>query len=110
MHMVPRLVEYEADRRPKTLEYIHILQEAGFDRIEVKVHAEIRKVYRSKGELTDELMARKGKSILFELSGHELSKYIDRIISMASNSDIVECDQWTMWKAIQQDARVEPKC
>jgi 2-polyprenyl-3-methyl-5-hydroxy-6-metoxy-1,4-benzoquinol methylase len=104
MRMFPRLVDYEASRRPKAAEYLHILQEAGFDRVEVEVHAETRKVYRTREELAEELMARKGKSILFELSDRELGKYIDRITSIAPSSEIVECDQWTLWKAIQQGA------
>lgn len=106
MRMFPRLVDYEASRRPKAVEYTHILQEAGFDRVEVKFHAETRKVYGSKEELAEELMARKGKSILFELSDLEVSKYIDRILSISSNKDIVECDRWTTWKATPKGASV----
>jgi len=105
MNMFPRLIDFEAKRRPCVADYSQTLLNAGFTCVEVTIFSEIRKRYASKEQFDEELAQRKGKSILFRLSDDELRKYRARIMDLCPNDSIVECDQWTIWtgkKSIQQ--------
>ena len=105
MNMFPRLIDFEAKRRPCVADYSQTLLNAGFTCVEVTIFSEIRKRYASKEQFDEELAQRKGKSILFRLSDDELRKYRARIMDLCPNDSIVECDQWTIWtgkNSIQQ--------
>jgi len=95
----PRLLEFERARRPTAQAYANALKESGFVDVRVLTYSETRKYYSSFRELEMEIMARKGKSILFELSDSELRRYCDRLRSKATNTSLREVDQWTIWLA-----------
>ena len=97
--MFPRLLEFEAKRRPKPEDYCAILKDCGFSNVDVLTFAETREAYDSVDALAQELRQRKGKSILFQLTDDELDAYVDRVISQCPEGEIVERDQWTVWKA-----------
>ena len=99
LEMFPRLLEFEAKRRPKIEDYRAILKDCGFSNVDVLTFVETRKVYDSAVLLAQELRQRKGKSILFQLTDDELDAYVDRVISQCPEGEIVERDQWTIWKA-----------
>ena len=95
----PQLLEFERARRPTVHGYANALKESGFIEIRVLTYSETRKYYSSFRELEMEIMARRGKSILFELSDSELIRYCDRLKSKAMNSSLREVDPWTIWLA-----------
>ena len=95
----PQLLEFERARRPTAHGYADALKESGFADIRILTHVETRKCYSSFRELETEIAARKGKSILFELSDSELRRYCERLESKALNNSLREVDQWTTWLA-----------
>ena len=59
-------------------------------------------MYKNKEHLLKDISDRTGRSILHELDDKELKlliNYIDNLISI--DTDIVEKDRWTIWKAIK---------
>jgi SAM-dependent methyltransferase len=93
----PRLLETERARRPTTAAYAKIMKESGFGTIDVLQYAETRKRYSSFEELETEILARKGKSILFELSDAELRTYCKALAQKRATPPIIEADSWTVW-------------
>ena len=47
------------------------------------------------------MLARKGKSILYELSDTELAAYCRRLSVLAETYELVKRDPWTVWIAIK---------
>ncbi len=99
LEMYPSLLAFEAKRRPKTEDYCAILKDCGFSNVDVLTFAETRKVYDSADALAQELRQRKGKSILYQLTDDELDAYVERVISQCPEGEVVERDQWTIWRA-----------
>lgn len=98
----PELVEKEISRRHTTEKVIKELEEVGFKVQEHKLW-ETRKIYSSLQELTDDLMARTGRSILHELSDSKLTNLVEHIRNELKDSkherEIIEKDRWTIWVA-----------
>ncbi|MGK0169183.1 MAG: ubiquinone/menaquinone biosynthesis C-methylase UbiE, partial [Gammaproteobacteria bacterium] len=95
----PQLVQFEATRRPVTERYSAHLTVAGFHDIEIVSVPEVRRVYGTFESLESEILSRKGKSILFELSDTELRRYCDVLAQRAPAHDLREVDPWTVWIA-----------
>ncbi len=95
----PRLLEAERARRPTTAGYAKVMGASGFDKIDVLRYAEIRKRYSCFQELEAEILARKGKSILFELTDAELRTYCTALARKSATPPIIEADAWTVWIA-----------
>jgi SAM-dependent methyltransferase len=93
----PRLLEFEAARRPARLSYTDLLRRNGFSGVRTLRFEEIRKAYPTFEELRAEILSRKGKSILFELSDGELEAYCERLQEKVADQALVECDSWTVW-------------
>ncbi len=93
----PRLLDIERARRPTTDSYAAVMRTSGFRKVEVLRYAETRNVYPSFNDLEAEIMARKGKSILFELSNEELHTYCTALAVKKTSPPIVEVDPWTVW-------------
>jgi len=93
----PRLLETERARRPTAAAYAKIMRESGFGKIDVRQYAETRKRYSSFEELEAEILARKGKSILFELSDAELRTYCGALARKRPRPPLIEADSWTVW-------------
>jgi hypothetical protein len=100
----PQLVQFEADRRPVTEHYSAHLAVAGFHDIATVSLPEVRRVYETFEALESEILSRKGKSILFELSDAELRRYCDALAERAPAHDLREMDSWTLWLARAGDA------
>jgi len=101
--LFPKLVEKETNRRHTSQFVIEKLREAGFKQIEKVKLWETRAVYDNKKQLLNDLSNRTGRSILHELNDKELNSlinYIDRSIPIDTN--IVEKDRWTIWKAVKE--------
>lgn len=100
--LFPRLVEMERNRRHKSQFVINTLKSAGFKDIEEVKLWEVRKVYKHKEQLINDLSERTGRSILHELNDKELKHLINHIDeSITINHNIVEKDRWTIWKAMK---------
>ena len=93
----PRLLDFEAARRPSTAAYTDLLRRHGFLAVRTLRFEEVRKAYPTFESLRMEILARKGKSILFELSDAELESYCDRLQAKSANLPLVEVDAWTVW-------------
>lgn len=100
--LFPRLREIETKRRYSSKYVIDSLQEVGFKSIEEIKLWETRKVYRDKDQLLKDLSERAGRSIFHELNDEELKLLISHIDkSLSTNTNIIEKDRWTIWKAVK---------
>ena len=95
----PQLLEFERSRRPLRSGYRKMLKELGFQIVDVATLDEVRKVYKSFIELESEILARKGKSILFELSDIQLKHYCSELQKVSADQKLEEIDRWTIWVA-----------
>ncbi|MFA9558278.1 class I SAM-dependent methyltransferase [Evansella sp. AB-rgal1] len=100
--LFPKLVEKETSRRHKSQFVVNMLHKTGFKHMkEVKLW-EIRNVYDCKEQLLEDIRGRTGRSILHELHDEELEVLLNHIDkSLASNTNIVEKDRWTIWLAVK---------
>jgi ubiquinone/menaquinone biosynthesis C-methylase UbiE len=81
--LYPRLIEKETGRRPDSRKVKQALEEAGFISIQEEKLWETRKTYLSAEELKQDLLLRKGRSILHELSDGELQRLADFVAERA---------------------------
>lgn len=98
----PRLAANEISRRHDRTQVRAALENAGFERIREASLWEIRQEYTDIRELREDLLNRKGRSILHELNDAELvelADYIEAKLMAAGSSPIVEQDRWTIWLA-----------
>ncbi|MBD1226434.1 class I SAM-dependent methyltransferase [Xenorhabdus griffiniae] len=98
----PHLMNFENQRRPDNIEVIDGLQSVGFKQVKAFSLLEKNTVYKNFSQLAVELQARKGRSILHELSDEEIAYLIKHIEkSLGNDTDIVEKDFWTVWMGIK---------
>jgi ubiquinone/menaquinone biosynthesis C-methylase UbiE len=98
----PQLLETEKQRRPSRQTVAMELQKVGFAPIKVHTLWETRQVYAGQKDLSDDLRARTGRSILHELTDPELDRLISYILpKLPANPPIVERDRWTVWHALK---------
>jgi ubiquinone/menaquinone biosynthesis C-methylase UbiE len=95
----PRLLDSERRRRPSKERYRDLLIGAGFGQVRELRYDEVRRRYASVDQLRSEILSRKGKSILFELSDAELEVYCRRLEKKAADRSLIERDPWTVWLA-----------
>ena len=93
----PKLLDFERARRPARDAYENILARAGFIGARAISYREVRKRYGSFDELRAQILARKGKSILYELNDEELLIYCNRLGEQSQSRPLIECDLWTVW-------------
>lgn len=97
----PRLIHTEVGRRHDSPTVRAALAAAGFTvMVEVQLW-ETRRVYDDLATLHQDLLARKGRSILHELSDTEVIDLADYIQAKLQDSPlpIIEQDAWTIWFA-----------
>jgi 2-polyprenyl-3-methyl-5-hydroxy-6-metoxy-1,4-benzoquinol methylase len=97
--LFPHLMAFEMKRRPSRQAYAQLLKQAGFADVREMRYEEVRKTYDAFEDLQAEILARKGKSILFELSDAELARYCEKLREKAEAPPFTECDAWTVWLA-----------
>lgn len=94
-----KLRNTEIERRRRTEDIVSALRAAGFPDIwSEKVH-ELRKVFQSPDELREEILTRRGRSILHGLNDQELEKLADFVLDHISHWPVHERDTWTVWVA-----------
>lgn len=98
----PQLVDLEIKKRHDSDDVLQELKAASFiDLEEVKLW-ETRRTYSSKVELLDDIRSRAGRSILHEINDQELEGLIAFINGKLDETEIVEKDRWTVWKAVKK--------
>ncbi len=103
----PRLIGQEIARRPKSEVVLQTLQQVGFHQAQERKLWEIRNIYANLDALSAELLARTGRSILYELTDDELRDLITDITYIEEQgkdddgAEIVEQDCWTIWSAVK---------
>lgn len=99
----PRLLELERNRRHDLKKVCQALETTGFSSIEVHKLWERRRVYTSWTELEQDLLTRKGRSILHELNDSELAHLVtyikEKLQQEQVETEIIEKDSWTLWYA-----------
>jgi len=105
--LYPRLLEIEKQRRPDRQAYLDMLEYCGFENTGAVTFVEPRKQYCSFAELRNDIMFRKGKSILYELSDNELAAYTNRLEELYAEGKILEIDPWTVWTGIKLNDQLD---
>ncbi len=100
----PRLIQAETARRHPSSKVRQALERNGFHLKKTVSLWETRRIYDDIGGLSEDLRARTGRSLLFELNDEELSELIAYIIRKLpkSTAPIVEQDRWTVWVAVKK--------
>lgn len=94
----PRLMEKEQKRRPEDLTVRKMMASHGWQRIHAIPLWETRRVYEEWSGLEKDLLARKGRSLLYLLTDEELQKLVTHIQGQVAGCEqIVEQDRWTIW-------------
>jgi len=103
----PRLANLEVTRRPRSELILQTQRQVGFQSIEERKLWETRAVYPNLEALSEDLLARTGRSILHELTDAELQDlvthitYVQEQLQVAGDAEIVEEDCWTIWSAVK---------
>ncbi|WP_232696206.1 class I SAM-dependent methyltransferase [Brevibacillus daliensis] len=96
----PELMETEKGRRPEREQIVQTLKEAGFTRVDTERILEVRQIYNGFQPYKEELLTRKGRSILHELNDEQLIEYVEKLESVLGKEEIlIEQDSWTCWIA-----------
>lgn len=98
----PQLAAIETERRHTSDQVQSFLQKAGFKHINEEKLWEVRRIYDGTLILREDLLERRGRSILHELSDSELEElveYIEVKLTEVNSNPIVEQDRWTIWTA-----------
>jgi ubiquinone/menaquinone biosynthesis C-methylase UbiE len=96
----PKLKEKDISRRHSIETVNQYLEEVGFDVVQTVSFWENRKVYFSSNELREEIISRKGRSLLFELNDSEIQTLANEVIKKGVNQfPIYEKERWTIWFA-----------
>jgi ubiquinone/menaquinone biosynthesis C-methylase UbiE len=94
----PHLLQVEERRRPDTERVRKDLAVSGFAEVNHLRFWETRKEYRSPAEVAEELLSRRGRSILHELRDDELKVLVEYIAGcLPGEGPITEKDRWTIW-------------
>ena len=94
-----KLRAMEVERRRHGKEIVDALRSAGFADIHREKIHELRKVFKSPDELRDEILTRRGRSILHGLDDQELKQLADFVLRQICSWPVRERDTWTVWVA-----------
>jgi len=100
----PKLSAKEVKRRYPSNIVVANLLETGFTKVEDYKLWETRRIYNELELLSRDLLHRKGRSLLHELTDEELAdlvSYIEQQLKGRIEGPIVEKDRWTIWKALK---------
>lgn len=94
-----RLRDTEVSRRRHEGEVTNELLEAGFRKVRSQKICELRKVFRTPDELREEIVNRRGRSLLHVLDDQRLGELADFVLSQINSWPVHEKDTWTVWLA-----------
>jgi len=95
----PRLRATELERRRHEEEVTNALLKTGFSRVHSEKIHELRKVFETSDELRDEILTRRGRSLLHGLDDGQLRELADYVVSQITDWPVHERDTWTVWVA-----------
>ena len=61
----------------------------------------MRRRYADREDYLAEIAARTGRSILHDLSDHELADLVEELRRRIPDGPLVEQDRWTLWRAVR---------
>lgn len=94
----PRLLEIETARRPNYQSVLAAMKLAGFEQVYSLSFWETRRIYEKWTELAQDLLTRKGRSILHEVSDEELTDLVHTMEEhVTGTGKITEQDRWSVW-------------
>jgi ubiquinone/menaquinone biosynthesis C-methylase UbiE len=93
------LRDTETERRRDESEVTETLMEAGFITVDSRKFRELRKVFETPDDLRDEIVTRRGRSLLHKLDDRHLSDLADYVVDQISVWPVHERDTWTVWIA-----------
>ncbi|MEU0551272.1 class I SAM-dependent methyltransferase [Micromonospora sp. NPDC005979] len=94
-----RLRATEIERRRREPDVTAALLEAGFRLVNSSKVCELRKVFREPGELYEEIVLRRGRSLLHALDDRRIRQLADYVVERIPRWPAVERDTWTVWIA-----------
>ena len=94
-----KLRDTEVERRRHEGAIVGALQSAGFRDVRCEKVHELRKTFQSPEELREEILTRRGRSILHGLDDQALEQLADFVLERISNWPVNERDTWTVWVA-----------
>jgi ubiquinone/menaquinone biosynthesis C-methylase UbiE len=94
-----KLRNTEIERRRSAEDIIGALRSAGFRNVWSEKVRELRKVFQSPEELREEILTRRGRSILHGLDDQELEQLASFVVGQFSDWPVHERDTWTVWIA-----------
>jgi ubiquinone/menaquinone biosynthesis C-methylase UbiE len=94
-----KLRNTEIERRRRQDDIVGALRSVGFRDVRTEKIHELRKVFQSPQELREEILTRRGRSLLHGLHDQELEQLADFTLSHLCNWPIRERDTWTVWVA-----------
>ncbi|MFL5625462.1 MAG: class I SAM-dependent methyltransferase [Ktedonobacteraceae bacterium] len=98
----PKLIEKEIARRYENKPILQALLHAGFPGVNEQKLWETRARYPDFDALSQDLLARTGRSILYELTDDELQDLVSYIREqLRGQKEIVEQDRWTLWSTVK---------
>ena len=89
----------EIERRRRDEDVVGALHSAGFRDVRSEKVLELRKVFQSPEELREEILTRRGRSILHGLDDKELEQLANFVLGQFKNWPVHERDTWTVWVA-----------
>lgn len=94
-----QLLDIEIERRRRVEEVSDDLLTAGFRSVHTEKIRELRKIFKDPAELRDEILTRRGRSLLHRLSDRRLSELADLVVDQITGWPVHERDTWTVWLA-----------
>lgn len=94
-----KLRNTEIERRRYAEDIVVALRSVGFRNVRSEKVRELRKVFQSPAELREEILTRRGRSILHGLDDQELERLADFVLDQISDWPVHERDTWTVWVA-----------
>jgi len=94
-----RLRNTEIERRRRGEDIVRALRSAGFRDVSSDKLRELRKIFYSPEELREEILTRRGRSILHGLDDDQLERLADFVLRQITTWPVRERDTWTVWVA-----------
>jgi ubiquinone/menaquinone biosynthesis C-methylase UbiE len=100
----PRLLDFEAGRRPGSTYLRDLLVAQGFQDVTTHQLWETRRRYVDREDYLAEIAHRTGRSILHELSDDELAHLMEALRERLPAGALEERDRWTVWRGRRPDS------
>lgn len=97
LDVFPHLRKIELSRRHKAQTVVEALESSGFESVSIHRLFETRRHFDTPDALTNDIVMRRGRSLLFALSDEEVAYLAQEICSRVIRWPVIERDRWTVW-------------